>query len=84
MFDVTLSGGTATLDLKGLSLGLSADVHGTSLGSAASFSVNAGASSASFGGDFTLKVLGQDLVTWHPTLSWSFSGTGGQVSGALT
>jgi hypothetical protein len=81
VFDVGLTNGSATLDLKNLNLSLSQDVRSANPGSAASFSVDGG-SSATFSGDFSLKVLNQNLLTWTPTLTWSFNTSTGAVAGA--
>lgn len=80
IFDVGLTNTSASLSLKGLGLNLTADVRGDNPGASASFSVNAGASEATLAGDFKLKVLGVDLVSWQPSLRWNFNAGGGVAS----
>ena len=76
-FEVDVNG-SGTVDLKNVNLAITQQVSGTSLsniGQSASLNIDSN-SKATVSGDFEAKVLGVDLLSWGPTLTWNFSSNG--------
>src|SRR6185312_14019108 len=76
-FEVDVNGSGA-VDLKNVNLAITQQVSGSSLsniGQSASLTIDS-SSKATVTGNFDAKVLGVDLVSWNPTLTWNFASNG--------
>jgi hypothetical protein len=84
-FEVDLNG-SGTIDLKNVNLAITQQVSGAALsniGQLASLNIDNN-SKATVSGDFEAKVLGVDLLSWNPTLTWNFASNGTPQSPQLS